>query len=232
MNRFCPDGYVRTQGAIGRAAEYWFPERFAALANMFAELESAVAPQPKSDSSLDAAVRAFSHWPIPAAWEDDTWRHEFEDLWSQTAYRLRNFLYQGTLKAYYFNDDGSHHLSREFWATAQADGVIESGTYWPFGPPTHSFEQRPNYTLFFKQVDLDALMSDQPAKKRPLPESKLPELIAAMRSQNEKPNRMEQRDAVRKLAEFERYHITDAMFRKAERQVPRDAGRKSPHPER
>ena len=169
VNRFCPDGYVRTQMAIAGGAECWFPERFAALENSFAELESAVAPQPKSDSSLDAVVRAFSHRPIPAAWQDDTWRHEFEDLWSQTAHRLRNFLYQDTLKAYYFNDFGCHHLSREFWATAQADGVIESGTYWPFGPPTHSFEQRPNHTLFFKQVDLDALMSDQPAKKRPLP---------------------------------------------------------------
>ena len=232
LNTFCPDGYVRTQMAIAGGAKCWFPERFAALKNSFAELESTVAPQPKSDSSLDAVVRALSHRPIPAAWQDDTWRHEFEDLWSQTAHRLRNFLYQGTLKAYYFNDFGSNHLSREFWATAQADGVIESGTYWPFGPPTRSFGQRPNHTLFFKQVDLDALMSDQPAKKRPLPESKLPELIAAMRGQNDKPNRTEQRDAVRKLAEFERYRITDAMFRKAERQVPRDAGRKSPHPGR
>ena len=48
-----------------------------------------------------------------------------------------------------------------------------------------------------------------------------------MRSHNDKPNRKEQREAVRKLAEFERYHITDAIFRRAERQVPRDVGRKS-----
>jgi hypothetical protein len=231
VNGFCPDGYVRTQVAIARAAECWFPERFAALEKSFVALESAVAPQAKSDSSLDAVVRAFSHGPIPAAWQDGTWRHEFEDLWSQTAHRLRNFLYQGTLKAYYFSHDGSHHLSCEFWATAQADGVIESGTYWPFGPSTGIFEQRPKYTLFFNQLDVDRLLNDQPAEKRPLPESKLSELVAAMRNQNDKPNRTEQRKAVRKLAEFERYHITDAMFRKAERQVPRDAGRKSSHPE-
>jgi hypothetical protein len=80
-----------------------------------------------------------------------------------------------------------------------------------------------------KESDLDLLLSDQPDKKRPLPESKLPELVAAMRSQNDKPNRAEQREAVRNLAQFERYRITDAMFRKAERQVPRDAGRKSSH---
>jgi hypothetical protein len=28
---FCPEGYVPAPEAIGRAAEYWFPERFAAL---------------------------------------------------------------------------------------------------------------------------------------------------------------------------------------------------------
>ena len=193
----------------------------------FAALESAVAPQPKSDSSIDAAVRAFSQRQIPAAWHDDAWRREFEDLWSQTAHRLRNFLYQGTLKAYYFNDDGCHHLSREFWATAQAYGVIESGTYWPLGAPTNRYERWPNYALFVKESELDLLLTDQPAKKRPLPESKLPELVAAMRSHNDRPNRKEQREAVRKLPEFERYHITDVTFRRAERQVPRDVGRKS-----
>ena len=231
VNRFCPDGYVHTQVAIARGAECWFPERFAALENSFAELERAVAPQPKSDSSLDAVVRAFSHRPIPAAWQDDAWRHEFEDVWNQAAQRLRNLLHQNTLKAYYFKDDGCHHLPPEFWATAQADGVLESGNYWPFGAPAHRYEQRPNYRLFVKQLDLNALLSDQPAKKWPLPKSKLPELVAAMRAHSDKPNRKEQREAVRKLPEFERYHLSDAMFREAERQVPRNAGRKPPKPE-
>ena len=215
MNRFCPDGYVSTQEAIVRAAAYWFPARFAALDNRSAALESAAAPHPKSDSSLDAAVRAFSHRPIPAAWQDDTWRHEFGDVCSQTAHRLRNFLHRGTLKAYYFRDDGCHHLSREFWATAQANGVIESGICWPFGAPTNRrYERRPNYSLFMKESDSDLLLTEQPDRKRPLPESKFPDLVAAMRSHNDSPNRKEQREVVRKLPEFERYHITDAVFAK------------------
>ena len=74
-------------------------------------------------------------------------------------------------------------------------------------------------------------LSDQPAKKRRFPRSKLPELVAAMRAHNDKPNRMKQREAVRKLPEFERYHLSDAVFREAERQVPRNAGRKAPRPE-
>lgn len=223
MNTFCPDGYVPTQEAIVRAAGYWFPDRPAAL-------ERAAAPQAetKQTKTEDALARAFSESQISAAWQDDMWRHEFEDVWNQAAHRLRNLLHQSTLKAYYFKDDGCHHLPPEFWATAQADGVLESGIYWPFGALTHRYEQRPNYRLFVKQLDLNALLSDQPAKKQPLPESKLPELVAAMRAHNDKPNRTEQREAVRKLPEFERYHLSDAMFREAERQVPRDAGRKPP----
>jgi hypothetical protein len=229
VNTFCPDGYVPTPGAIVTAAECWFPERFAAL-------ERAVAPQaetkqPKLDNSLDVLARAFSQRQIPAAWQDDRWRHEFEDIGGQTAHRLRNFLHQGMFKVCYFTKDGCHYLPPELWATAEADGVLESGIYWPFGAPTHWYEQRPNYRLFVKQSDLNALLSDQPAKKCPLPESKLPKLVAAMRTYNDKPNRKEQREAVRKLPEFERYHLSDAVFREAERQVPRNAGRKAPRPE-
>lgn len=221
MNMFCPDGYVPTQAAIIGAAGYWFRERFAAL--------EAIAPQSESkpDNGLDAAVRAFSQPHVP-----DGWRHAFEETATHTARRLRNFLLQGTFKVYYFTKDGCHHLPPDFWATAEADGVLESGIYWPFGAPTHWYDQqRPNYPLFVKQLDLDRILSDQPAKKSPLPESKLAELVAAMRAHNDKPNRKEQREAVRKLPDFERYHLTDAMFREAERQVPRDAGRKSSQPE-
>jgi hypothetical protein len=35
-------------------------------------------------------------------------------------------------------------VSPEFWATEQADGVMESGTYWPFGRSTRWYESRPS----------------------------------------------------------------------------------------
>ena len=41
------------------------------------------------------------------------WRRAFEDIVNQTAHRLRNFLHQGKLKAYYFEHDGCHSVSRE-----------------------------------------------------------------------------------------------------------------------
>jgi len=62
-------------------------------------------------------VRVFSQPQVPEAW-----RHAFEQIANQTVQRLRNFLHQGTLKAYYFGDDGCHSVLRDFWATAHADG--------------------------------------------------------------------------------------------------------------
>jgi len=116
MTDFCPDGYLPTRDAIVRASECWFPNKIAAL-------KTAAAPesQAKSDNNIEAAVRAFSLPQVP-----DAWRHAFEKIASQTVHRLRNFLHQGTLKAYYFTDNGRHSVSREFWATAHArrcDGI-------------------------------------------------------------------------------------------------------------
>jgi hypothetical protein len=218
MSDFCPDGYVRSQDAIVRAAESWFPDKIAAL-------ESATAPesQTKPDNNFDAVVRALSQPPIP-----DAWRHAFEDIAGHTVYRLRNFLHEGKLKAYYFGDDGCHSLSREIWATAQADGVMESGIYWPFGKPTRWHESRPNYSLFLLQSELEALLTEQPAKKRPLPNAKKPELVAALRKLDDLPNRAAQLQALCNMPEFREFTITDALFRAAAKETgPRPAGRKS-----
>ena len=221
MTDFCPDGYLPTQEAVLRAAQSWFPDKIAAL-------EPAAAPQtqtePKND--LEAAVRIFSQPHVP-----DAWQQAFEEIASQTVQRLRNFLHQGILTAYYFDDFGCHSVLREFWATAHAEGVIETGTYWPYGEQTRVYETRPNHPLFLLQSELDALLSEQPAKKRPFPKAKMPELVAALRKLEHLPNRKKQREALRKLPEFAQYHLTDVVFREAEKQVPREAGRKRLSPE-
>jgi hypothetical protein len=217
VNRFCPDGYVPAQEAIVRAAKYWFPERFAAL-------ERAAAPQSetKPDNSFEALARALSQPPgIP-----DAWRPAFEDIASETVHRLRSFLHRGELKAYYFQQDGCQSVSRDFWPTAHSDGVLESGTYWPFGKPTRSYEGRPNYSLFLLQSELDALLSEQPAKKRDFPRAKMPELVAALRKLDDLP-RPAQLQALRNTPEFREFKITNPLFREAARQVPREAGRRS-----
>ena len=105
--------------------------------------------------------------------------------------------------------------------------MIESGSYWPFGRPTRWYEARPNYPLFVEQSELEALLSEQPAKKQPLPRAQMPELVEALRKLNDLPNRAAQFQALCDMPEFRKYKITDALFREAARQVPRDPGRKS-----
>jgi hypothetical protein len=220
MSDFCPDGYLPSQEASFRAAKFWFPEQMASL-------EATVAPelQTKAESNLYAAVRAFSQQRV-----SDAWRHAVEEIVSQTARRLRNFLHQGTLKAYYFADDGRRHpVSSDFWATAQANGVLESGTFWPFGGPSRVLERRPNFPLFLVQSELGVLLSEELAEKRQFPQGRRPELAAAYRAPEIAmlPNRQAQRRAISELEQFRQYRITDRLFREAERASgPRDSGSK------
>jgi hypothetical protein len=221
VNAFCPDGYVPTQEAIVRAAQYWLPERFAAL-----ERAGAPPSETKPDNSPEALARALSPPPVIP----DALRHEFNDIVNQTVQRLRNLLHQSELTAYYFGGPfggGRHAVPSEFWATTEADGAMESGTYWPFGKPTRWTERRPNYSLFLLQSELDAQLSEQPAKKRPLPMAKMPELVAALRNLDDLPNRAAQFQALCDMPEFREFKITDTLFREAARQVPRNPGRKS-----
>jgi hypothetical protein len=222
VSDFCPDEYLPTPEAIVRAAEYWFPDKISAV-------DAAAAPESrmKPNNNLDAVVRAFSQPQVP-----DAWRHAFEEIVGQTAHRLRSFLHQGTLEAYYFGNDGRHSVSREFWATPLAHGVVETGVYWPFGHPKRWHDQRLYHSLFVKQSELDALLSEQPAEKRRLPRAKKPDLVTALRTLDHLPNRQKQREAVRKLPEFEGYHLTDDVFREAEKQVPRKRGRKPLRPDK
>ena len=116
MNGFCPDGYVSIPGAVLMVAKFWFPLQIAAPKRV-TESQS----EPKPDNSIDAAVSALLPLQVLDA---------LHNALNETAHRLRNFLHQGELKAYYFGSDGRHSVSRKFWATAQADGAIESGTYF------------------------------------------------------------------------------------------------------
>jgi hypothetical protein len=221
MSDFCPEGYLRTPDAILRAAEYWYPNKIAAL-----QTTEASEAQPKSKNDMEAAVRAFSQPHVASAW-----RHAFDEIANQTVHRLRNLLHQGTLNAYYFADEGSHCIPHEFWATENADGVIESGTYWPYGRPISWHQTRPNSPLFLRESELDVLLSEQQAKKLAFPKAKMPALVLALRKLDIVSSRKRQREALRKLPEFERYHLTDEVLREAEKKVPRSPGRKRLDPE-
>jgi hypothetical protein len=216
MSGFCPEGCIPTPEAVARATEYWFRERVAAL-------EKAAAPQleTKRVDSLEAGARDFASAAV-----SDALGHEFRDIVAQTVHRLRSFLHQGELTAGYFGDYGRGSLSGDFWATERADGVLESGIYWPFGKPARWYERRPNYSLFLLESELNALL--QPTEKRQFPSAKMPMLVAALRKLDNLPNRKIQLEALCNMPEFREYAITDALIRVAARGAgPRRAGRKS-----
>ncbi len=214
---FCPDGYLPAPKGIAAAAQCWFAERFSSLENATTSQQEVA-----SETPIEKAVRIFSQPLIP-----DDWRQALEEIMNGTVHRLRNLLHEGKLHGYYFEDDGSHTISRQFWATAKADGGLESGLYWPFGRPSRLFEQRPSYPLFLSQSELDSLLSAEPNKKRSLPRSKIPELVVALRELGGLPNREAQHKALCELPQFREFEITRADFREAARRVPRGPGRKS-----
>jgi hypothetical protein len=152
---------------------------------------------------------------------------------NEAAHRLRKFQHQGKLKAYYFGNDGRHSVSRDFWAMTDADEVMESGIYWPFGKspqlaPNYLSGLLRNYPLFLLQSELDVLLSEQPSKKRPLPREKMPDLATGLRELDHLPNRPAQLQALRDMPKFREFIITNAVFREAAKLAgPRRAGRKS-----
>jgi hypothetical protein len=187
-SEFCPDGYVRAKDALERAARYWFPEQIAAVESAAAE-ESAINQPPKDGALTPVEELAQALRPPPSI--SDALRQQFMHLLTRTEHRLRNFLHQGVLTAYYFGglfDQGQHAVAGEFWATTDAEGVLLAGSYWPFGRPRARYEQRPSYPLYVLESELSALLSDEP--KQPLSTSDAANALAGERSeQTDKPAR-------------------------------------------
>ena len=144
MIDFCPDGYLATAKAMAVAARRWFPERFAALEKTATSLQGA-----ELESPIEKAVRIFSQPPIP-----DDWRQAFEEIKNETVNRLRNLLHEGKLHGYYFDNDGRHTISREFWATAEADGGLETGVYWPFGRPSRLYRAAAKLSVVLTSIGI------------------------------------------------------------------------------
>jgi hypothetical protein len=220
MSSFCPDGYVPAQEALRRALQYWFPDKWA-------QIETLVA----GNSAIKDETEGWVAGSARASRIPDALIHECADSFIQTLHRLRNHLHQGLLKAYYFGglvspSGGRQTLPPDFWATSVADGVLESGSYLPLGRPSKWYDPPlPRFPLFFLEADLVALLSEQQNPKKPFPEAKLPELVAALRNLGDLPTRAAQRKALCELPEFRSYRITDDIFREAAKQAPRPPGR-------
>src|SRR5262245_22000797 len=157
---FCPDGYLRAKEALERAARYWFPEQIAAFNSAVAG-ESAISHPPKNVALTPVEELADALRPPPSM--SDALRQQIMHLLTEVEHRVRNFLHQGALTAYHFGglfDQGRHAIAREFWATSEAEGVLISGSFWPFGKPRAWHEQRPGYSLCFVESQLEKLLSE------------------------------------------------------------------------
>ena len=171
MTLFRPLGYVPVQEAIVRAALFWLPEDMAALEAAAAD---ELAINNKSNADIDAVTPveklaiALRAQPLIS----ERLRMRTVDFLIQTEHRLRSILHKGVLTAYYFGslfDQSRQAVSSEFWATMEADGVLMSGTYSPFGKPRSWSDTPRSYPLFFLESELAALLNDD--LKPPSPSS-------------------------------------------------------------
>jgi hypothetical protein len=208
---FCAEDFMPVKAAIVKAAHCWFPE----------PLERAVPQLATSDSNIDAAVQAL--WQLNRA--EWPW-----DAIKQTVTRLRNYLHQAKITAYYFTKDARQVVAQNFWATSEADDVLESGLYWPdgypsiidHGEPSTIDEQRRPPTLFFMQSELDALLSQRPTvRKRSFSSTEKQKLVEALR----KLGHLTRPDQFTELQKSFP-NLTHRVFREGAKQVPRKAGRR------
>jgi hypothetical protein len=204
MSSFRPDGYLTTPEALWEAARHWHAPQLAAL-------------------EASAAAESLANGVIPQETQ------QVADIVPKIVNRLRNILHDKRLTAYYFGSlfsEGRSAVNHNFWATAEAEGVLESGMFFPFGKPTRWFESRPSYQLFVLRAKLDALFTEPPAAKTPVPPAKVKEIVAALREFDNLPNRAAQHAAIRALPQFQPFHITDDVLREADKQAPRPRGRR------
>jgi len=207
---FCPEGYVSIRQAIFRAAQFWYPEQYGAAFR--AAGSSAAGNNDTIPGSIEALERAISQ-----QFPDDAFVDTAGQLFVTTLHRLRDSLHHGTIDAVYFTRGGPQTVDKKFWATTEAEGILVSGTYWPYGKPNRSYEARPNYPLFIEQSKLDALLSEERASRK-FSRLKRSELAAAYRDPTiASLPRKAQREAIKKLEQFKSYQITDRIFREAER---------------
>jgi hypothetical protein len=123
---------------------------------------------------------------------------------SDTLKRLCDCLFAGQLTARYsVGAFGWHTLSGENWSLPGAETALFRGAV----------------PLYFLRSEFDALF------KRPFPNAKMPALVAALREHADKLG-PERRELVGQLPQFRDHHITDPIWREAERDAPLPRGRR------
>lgn len=207
---FVPDGYVGTAEAIAIVIESAWSDEYQRICAAWRE--------------ADPESYRYHHAGDSVSLPPEIYR-PLSDLFVRAERHLRNMLLQCQLAAVYFSIFGKGTVSAEFWATAEADGTLFAGDYAPFGHNRHSglVPRGAFVKLLIDRMNLErALMPPAGEKPPPLPRAELPKIVQRL---HELPDltREEQRDQI--TSEWSDYHIRDADFRKAFKQVPRKRGR-------
>jgi hypothetical protein len=134
------------------------------------------------------------------------------------------------LKAYELGRDGVfRELAAEFWDQPQSKGVLEEALWKPFGKPLR-------HAIYLDRSEIENLgrsLGDKaspvarpvsPVRHKPLPASMIREITEALKSLPHLP-REQQAKAVREMAKFQPYHITDRNLREAAKGAPVPLGR-------
>ena len=113
----------------------------------------------------------------------------------KTTHRLRNLLYEGRLSAYYFGGLFSSGRSSvphpNFGRRWRPNGVLKSGSYFPFGRTKPLVRgSQPSYPLFLLKAELDEVAERAAAdRQKAIPKGKNAKLVAALREFDHLPNR-------------------------------------------
>jgi hypothetical protein len=157
VKAFCPNGYVRSQEAIAEAMLVWSRDDLVKLRGrgkrtIKGASKAALAERPPQGCK-PVDLLAWESGPklkyhAQAERELEQMKLELEQIVASTENRLRNHLHGGEIKAYEFTTDGRREIEANFWATPEADGILERG----------------NFLLV--QAELDALLRGKPTFQR------------------------------------------------------------------
>jgi hypothetical protein len=134
-----------------------------------------------------------------------------------TLRRLRGFVSTGELVPHYgVGVFGWLAVPQDFWAAPEGEDALGSGYYSP--SPGH---RKPSYQLRVLKSELDALFK----KRVSFSPSRISALVEALKQHDHElgPKR---RELVSQLPQFRDYHITDDIWREAEKQAPLPRGRR------
>jgi hypothetical protein len=154
MIHLVPDGYLPITSAVYQALMHWFREK---ASTSLERIEKELSAADKNYSTTD---------PIPSHLVEIIQQKldlDCQEEIDKTRHRLRKALHKGDLIAVYFSTryDEPSPIPRRFWPSPEADDVLETGDYFPYGRPKHYWKDRQSEAVLVREEDLRRLLSGE-----------------------------------------------------------------------